>query len=311
MYDLIIIGSGPAGLTAGIYASRAKLKTLIIESEAQVGGQVSTTSEVENWPGQFTTGPALMQSFKDHCVKFGNEFVFSSVKSIDIPSDSLVRKVHLSNGKVYETKTIIIATGSKPRVLGIPGEIEFRGKGVSYCATCDGEFYTDLEIIALGSGNTALEESVFLTRFVKKVTLIVIHPEGKVDGSAYAFEEAKQNPKIDFIWNSSISQIYGSKLVEGVKLINMNTKEITDIKTDGVFMFVGSTPINDIIKDIVKLNKDGYIQVNEKMETSVPGIFAAGDIIEKYLRQIVTASADGAIAAVAAQQYISLNEKEF
>lgn len=304
VYDLIIVGSGPAGLTAGIYASRAKLKTLIIESLPQIGGQVATTTEIENWPGQITTGSKLMQTFKEHCLKFGNEFYTGEVTFLEINENQPIRTLHLSDGKVFQTKTIILATGAEPRILGIPGEKEFRGQGVSYCATCDGEFYSNLDIVCLGSGNTSLEESVFLTRFANKVTIVVLHEEGKVDGSAHALEKAQKNPKISFIWNSTVSEIYGSEFVEGVKLKNLTNNEITDFKTDGIFMFVGIIPKTQFVKNSITLSQAGYIIVNQKMETNIAGVFAAGDATDKILRQIVTATSDGAIAAVSAQKYI-------
>lgn len=239
IYDMLIIGGGPGGLTAGIYAARGKLKTLVIEQKNRTGGQCATYVELENYPGLLsTTGPALMDEFHKHCEKFGVDFAKGEVSKLDVSDNDLIKKVHTKDGAVYQGKTIVISTGAEPRILGIPGELELRGKGVSYCATCDADFYEDLDIVVVGSGNTAVEESIYLTKFVAKITMIVIHDKGTLDADKASQEEAFKNDKIEFVWNSVVDEIYGDGLVEGVRLKNIKTGEKTTLECNGVFMFV-------------------------------------------------------------------------
>lgn len=309
LYDVIIIGGGAGGMSAGVYAARGKMKTLIIEDKRNTGGQAATTSEMENYPGILeATGPQLMDMFREHCNKFGVDFVRGLVTGISIAEDGFIKTLTTNKGETYQTKSIIVATGATPRILGIKGESEFRGKGVSYCATCDADFYEELDVVVVGSGNTAVEESVFLTKFVNKVTMVVLHDQGILDADRTAQEQAFANDKIEFVWNSVVEEITGDELVNGVKLKNLKTGEITEIATDGVFMFVGTVPKTDFIKEQVALTPQGYVMTNEKQETNVPGIFAVGDVTDKFLRQVVTAAGDGAVAAVAADRYIEEEE---
>lgn len=309
LYDVIIIGGGSGGMSAGVYAARGKMKTLILEDKRNTGGQAATTSEMENYPGILeATGPQLMDMFRDHCNKFGVEFARGLVTDISIAEDGFIKTLKTNKGEEFQTKSIIIATGATPRILGIKGEAEFRGKGVSYCATCDADFYEELDVVVVGSGNTAVEESVFLTKFVNKVTMIVLHDQGILDADRTAQEQAFANDKIEFVWNSVVEEICGDELVDGVKLKNLKTGEITEMSTDGVFMFVGTVPKTDFVKELIELTPQGYVITNEKQETSVPGIFAAGDVTDKFLRQVVTAAGDGAVAAVAADRYIEEEE---
>lgn len=309
IYDLVIVGGGAGGLSAGIYAARGKMKTLLLEEKRKTGGQCATTTEMENYPGTLeSTGPVLMENFCNHAKKFGVEIKRGRVDKIDIAEDGFIKTVITKKGEEIKTKAILFATGAEPRVLGIPGEREFRGQGVSYCATCDADFFEDLDIIVVGNGNTAVEESVFLTKFVNKITMIVIHDEGTMDADKTAQEQCLANPKINYIWNSTVSEIVGDDLVTGVKVKNIKTGNESEISCDGVFMFVGTVPRTDFLKDTIELTKQGYIPTTDKMETNVPGIYAAGDVRDKYLRQVITAAADGAIAAVAADKYIESEE---
>lgn len=308
VYDVVIIGGGPGGLSAALYASRGRLKTLVIEEKTQMGGQCATTSELENYPGIIDTGPGLSQKFYDHAKQFGAEFLKDRVIGFTIAEDGFHKNIQLKNHEAVITKSIIIATGTKPRIIGIPGEEEFKGRGVSYCATCDADFYEELDVVVVGSGNTAVEESVFLTKVVNQVNLVVIHEEGKLDADKIAQEQAFANPKINFIWNSTIAAIEGDELVESVQLKNIKTGELTKLETPGVFMFVGTVPQTDWLKGHFPLNQWGYINVDEKQETEVSGVFAVGDVCDKFLRQVVTATGDGATAAIAALQYIEQEE---
>jgi thioredoxin reductase (NADPH) len=309
IYDLIIIGGGAGGLSAGIYAARGKMKTLLLEEKRKTGGQCATTSEMENYPGTIeSTGPALMENFCEHAKKFGVEFQRGRVDKIDIAEDGFIKTITTKKGDTYQAKSILIATGAEPRVLGIPGESEFRGRGVSYCATCDADFFEDLDIVVVGNGNTAVEESVFLTKFVNKITMVVIHDEGVMDADKTAQEHCFANPKIDYIWNSTVTGIIGDDLVTGVQVKNIKTGEESEVACDGVFMFVGTVPRTDFIKGQIELTRQGYIPTTEKMETNIPGIYAAGDVRDKFLRQVITAAGDGAIAAVAAEKYIESEE---
>lgn len=304
VYDVVIIGGGPAGLAAGLYASRSRMSAVIIE-RGKWGGQASTTEELENYPGSIErpTGPKLMERMKDQASAFGTELLKDEVTGFDL-SDK-VKVLKLSSGIEIKAKTIIIATGAQPTMLGVPGELELRGKGVSYCATCDADFFTELEVLVVGGGDAAVEEAVYLTKFADKVT--IVHRRDEFRAAKSIVEKAKANEKINIIWDTVVEEIYGDGIVEGVKLKNVKTCEITDFRTDGVFIFVGIKPISGLFKDIVEMDEKGYIKTDEEMRTSAPGIFAAGDVRVKALRQVITAAADGAIAAVSAEKYIEKN----
>ncbi len=302
VYDLIIVGGGPGGLAASIYGARSRLSTLLIEKGAP-GGQAATTEDMENYPGfaRGTTGPDLMQAFTDHAKSFGAEIVRGEVTRVDMEN----KAVHTKAGETYEGKTIVLAPGAVPRKLNIPGEAAFTGKGVSYCATCDADFYEDLDVIVLGNGDAAVEEAGYLTKFANSVTIVVIHDEGILDAAPMLQERAFNNPKIKWIWNSTLAEIKGDALVNSVVVKNIKTNELTEMPIDGVFIYVGTVPQTDFLKDTgLELDSRGYIITNEQMETNIDGVYAVGDARVKYLRQVVTAAADGAIAAYAAEKYI-------
>lgn len=306
IFDVVIIGGGPAGLSAGLYASRSKMSAIIVE-KAKWGGQAGTTEELENYPGsiEMPTGPKLTERMKNQAEAFGTEFLKDDVTGFDISGE--LKTVKLGSGKNISTKTIIIASGAQPMLLGVPGELELRGKGVSYCATCDADFFTELEVLVVGGGDAAVEEAIYLTKFADKVS--IVHRRDEFRAAKSIAEKAMNNDKINIIWNSVVEEIYGDGIVEGVKLRNVKTNEVTDFRTDGVFMYVGTKPISDFAEGLVEMDQKGYIKTDEEMRTSVAGIFAAGDVRVKSLRQVVTAAADGAIAAVNAEKYIEQHQK--
>ncbi len=298
--ELVIIGAGPAGMTAAIYGRRAGLDVLLLEKGA-TGGQINTTEEIENWPGvQHATGPELANMFRDHALKFKTEIRTADVKKVELRGDS---KIIVTDKGEIEAEAIIVATGAYFRRLGCEGEAEHIGQGVSYCAVCDGAFFEGEEIAVVGGGNTAVEEGTYLTNFASKVYIIHRRDEFRADRAA--IERAFSNPKIVPVWNSVVERIEGDGVVENLVLKNIKTGEVSDLKVAGVFMFVGQAPYDECIKGVVKATKEGWIIVNENMQTSVEGIFAAGDVCKKHLRQVVTAAADGSIAAMGASAYIN------
>lgn len=311
-YDVIIIGAGPGGLSAALYSARARLNTLVVEQKRKTGGQCATTSELENYPGIIQdSGSGLMEKFTQHASRFGAQFIHGRVDSLTLSEDGLHKTVQLRDGTELLAKSVIISTGTRPRILGIPGEEAFAGRGVSYCATCDADFYTDLDVIVVGSGNTAVEEAVFLTRYVSSLTMIVIHEEGHLDADRIAQEIAFANEKITFVWNSIVTAINGDGIVGSVTIKNVKTGKESRLATNGVFMFVGTEPQTDWLSPLrnrLPLTAGGYIQTNSLQETQLPGIFAVGDVCHKFLRQVVTAAGDGATAAVAACQYLEQEE---
>ncbi|MBR6756293.1 MAG: thioredoxin-disulfide reductase [Peptococcaceae bacterium] len=307
LYDLIIIGGGPAGLSAGVYGGRAKLKTLLLE-KGPLGGRAFTTREIVNYPGyNNSTGPELTKAMADHAQDFGVEVKKEEVKSVDFTGD--IKTVYTKKNE-YQAKAVIIATGTEARVLGIPGERELAGQGVAYCATCDAEFFQDQEVVVVGSGDQAIEEGMFIAKFASKITVIVLHDEGILDCNKQAAEKAFAHPKMNFIWNSVLDSIVGEDEVTGVKVKNMKTGEITDLECQGVFFFVGMVPGTNCVKGQVELDQRGWLNTNDRMETSVEGVYAVGDVRNKYLRQVSTAIGDGAIAATAAERYIE-EQKDF
>jgi len=308
IYDILVVGSGPGGLSAGIYGSRARLKTAVIE-KGRVGGQTATTTELENYPGSFgeISGPGLMDDFAAHAEHFGTKILKGFVTDVDLEGD--VKTVICKSGEVYKAYSVVLSPGAEPRTLNIKGEGKLRGKGVSYCATCDADFFEDLDIVVVGNGDAAIEEAMFLTRFANEVTIIVIHDEGILDCNKASAEKAFENPKLKWVWNSVLEEIVGDELVEEVVIKNIKTGELTTKEVNGVFFFVGTVPKTDFLKGKVELDERGYIVANELMETNVEGVYAVGDAIVKYLRQVVTAAADGAIASVAAEKYLA--EKEY
>lgn len=304
IYDVIIIGGGPAGYTAGIYAARASLKTLLIEGATTVS-QITVTDLIENYPGmpEGINGFELVQLFRKQAEKFGLEITQGDV--------ALLAKEHhdgkeawriTAAGGDYLTLSVIVATGANWRKVGVPGEEIFTGKGVSYCATCDGPFYRDKEVAVIGGGDTAVQEAIFLTHFAQKVT--VIHRRNRLRATKILQERAFANSNIRFIWDSIVEEIAGREFVEGVKIKNLKTGELSDLSADGVFVFVGLTPNTQILRGITDLDKNGYVITDGNMHTSAEGVFACGDCISKLLRQVVTACGDGATAAFSAQLYV-------
>ena len=298
--ELVIIGAGPAGMTAAIYGRRSGLDVLLLEKGA-TGGQINITDEIENWPGvQHATGPELGNMFREHALKFNTEIRIADVKKVELRDG---KKIVVTDKGDIEAEAIVVATGAHFRRLGCEGEAEHIGQGVSFCAVCDGAFYEGEEVAVVGGGNTAVEEGVYLTKFASKVYIIHRRDEFRADRAA--IEHALSNPKIVPVWNSVVEKIEGDGIVENLVLKNVKTGELSNLKVAGVFMFVGQTPDDDCVRGLVKAEKGGWILVNEHMETSVEGIFAAGDVCSKHLRQVITAASDGAIAAMAASAYIN------
>jgi thioredoxin reductase (NADPH) len=306
IYDVIIIGAGPAGMTAAVYASRADLDTLMIERGIP-GGQMANTEDVENYPGyESILGPDLSNKMFEHAKKFGAEYAYGDITSI---IDGHRYKTVKASDKEYKTKTIIIATGAKYKKLGIPGEEELAGRGVSYCAVCDGAFFKDKELIVIGGGDSAVEEGVYLTRYAKKVT--IVHRRDELRAQKILQERAFKNEKVDFIWDTIVTDINGKDgKVGSVTLKNVHTDQVTEKTADGVFIYIGLEPLSGPFESLGITNEEGYIPTNDQMETDIPGIFAVGDIREKTLRQIVTATGDGSIAGQNAQHYIEELEEE-
>ncbi|MDP8220068.1 MAG: thioredoxin-disulfide reductase [Candidatus Stygibacter frigidus] len=305
-YDIAIIGSGPAGLSAAIYAARGGLKPIVFE-RGVFGGQITVTQEVENYPGfhKTLTGSELMEEMRKHADKFGAEICEEEVKGIGMQG---LCKIVETNKKIYHAKTLIIATGAHPRKLNVPGEDKFSGKGVSYCATCDGFFYKDKIVAVVGGGDSAVEEAMFLTRFAKKV--YVIHRRDELRAVQIIQDRAFANPKIEFIWNSEIQEIFGRDFVESITIFNKSENKHRDIKVDGIFAYVGILPNNELIESRVALDEQGFALVDESMHTNIPGIYAAGDIVSKKLRQVITAASDGATAAWSAEKWITINQED-
>jgi thioredoxin reductase (NADPH) len=300
MYDVIIAGAGPAGMTAAVYTSRANLSTIMLERGVP-GGQMANTEEVENYPGfDHILGPELSTKMFEHAKKFGAEYGYGDVKEIVDHGDYKVVK---AGSKEYKARSVIVATGAEYKKLGIPGEKELSGRGVSYCAVCDGAFFKGKELVVIGGGDSAVEEAVYLTRFASKVT--IIHRRDQFRAQKILQDRAFNNDKVEFIWNHVVNEINadGGK-VGSVSIENTETGEKKDFKTDGVFIYIGMLPLNASVKDLGILNEEGYVVTNEEMETKVPGIYAAGDIREKSLRQIVTATGDGSLAAQNVQHYL-------
>lgn len=306
VYDVIIIGAGPAGLTAALYAGRARMSTLIIEKEKD-GGQIVLTSEVENYPGclEGESGPTLIDRMAEQAKHFGAEKVYDEILEVKLEGKE---KVLVGKKAEYIGQTVIIATGASSRPIGCSGEKQFTGKGVSYCATCDGAFFEGLEVFVVGGGDTAIEEAMYLTKFARKVS--VIHRRDELRAAKSIQEKAFANPKMNFIWDSAVHEIKGDGLVNSMVLENLRTGEMTELVADeddgifGVFVFIGYTPKTKIFEGIIHMDK-GYIVTDENMKTNIEGVYAAGDVRLKSLRQVVTAAADGAIAAVQAEKFLS------
>ncbi len=298
--ELVIIGAGPAGLTAAVYGKRSGLDVVVLEKGVP-GGQINVTDEIENWTGTLhTSGPELAETFRKHAEHFQAEFREATVEGIELRDGSKI--IRTDSGEI-EAEAVIVATGASFRKAGVKGEEEFTGRGVSYCAVCDGAFFEDETVAVIGGGNTAVEEAVYLTQFASKV--YIIHRRDTFRADRVATERALTHDKIEVIWNSVVEEIAGDEMVEKVVLQNVKTGDRSELPVAGVFVFVGMEPNAGFMKDMVETARGGWLKTNEKMETSVEGIFAAGDVRDKFLRQVITAAGDGATAAMAAYAYIS------
>lgn len=312
IYDTLIIGGGPAGLSAALYAARSRMSTLLFE-KSKMGGQIVITSEVANYPGSVhkeghscATGPEIVARMVNQAQEFGAERVMKEIKQVHL--DGKIKVIETIDGEKYQGKTVILATGAVPRKLGCPGEKEFTGKGVSYCATCDADFFQDFEVFVVGGGDSAVEEAIYLTNFARKVTLVVRKPFFRCAKSIE--EKALANPKIEVKFNTELIEIKGEGIVESAVFKNNVTGEKTEFFADeedgtfGIFMFVGYDANTELFKGIIDMDKNNFVITNADMETNIPGVFAAGDMRAKTLRQVVTAASDGAIAATVAYKYI-------
>ncbi len=299
IYDVVIVGAGPAGMTAAVYASRANLSTLMLE-RGMPGGQMANTEEVENFPGfDYITGPELSNKMFEHSQKFGAEYKYADIKNVEVDGD--IKIIKTSSDDIL-ARTLIIATGAEHKKIGIPGEEELAGRGVSYCAICDGAFFKEKHLVVIGGGDSAVEEGMFLTKFASKVT--IVHRRDTLRAQEILQDRAFNNEKIDFIWNTEIESINGEGKVSSVTLRNNESDETYDFEADGVFIYIGMKPLTAPFKDLGILTEDGYVDSNDEMETSQKGVFAAGDVRVKTLRQIVTATGDGSIAAQNAYEYL-------
>ncbi|WP_347491013.1 thioredoxin-disulfide reductase [Desulfoscipio sp. XC116] len=305
LYDVIIIGGGPAGLAAGIYASRAALKTLLLE-KGMPGGLAASTEFIENYPGfaEGVGGPELMMQMDAQARRFGMEVKSATAETIEAGEDFFTIN---TDEEAITAKTIILATGAQPQKLKAPGEKEFHGRGVSYCATCDGAFFRDKEVAVVGGGDSAIEEAIYLTKFAGKVH--IIHRRGELRATKILQQRALDNEKIVLHWHSVVEKISGEATVTEITLKDVRNGETELLAVNGIFIYVGTRPVSDLVAGLIKLDERGYIITDENMHTSRQGIYAAGDIRQKTLRQVVTAVADGAIAAVAAEKYIESHKK--
>jgi len=300
----LIIGSGPAGLAAALYAARAHLDPLVL-SGMDLGGQVSITHIVENYPGfpEGIGGPQLVENFQKQAERFGARLEFDTATEVDLSSRPF--RVTTWNGE-YLADTLILATGATPRHLEIPGEEEFIGRGVSYCATCDGHFFQGRDVIVVGGGDSALEEGLFLTRYANSVT--IIHRRDELRSGAFLRKRAFAHPKVDFIWDTVLTEIRGEGTVESVGLRNVKTGAESDLKTDGVFIFVGYIPNTELFQGQLEMDANGYVVVDRYMQTSVPGVFAAGEVADSHFRQVITSAGMGAAAAMQAIHFLEEHE---
>ena len=302
--NVIIIGSGPAGLTAAIYTARANLKPLVFTGN-EIGGQVSITNEVENYPGfpEGLTGPELVEKFQKQAERFGARIEYAEVTEVDFEVQPFRVKTYDNE---YQAKAIVIATGASPRKLGVPGEVQFTGRGVSYCATCDGFFFRDREIAVVGGGDSALEEGVFLTKFANRVR--IIHRRDELRAGYTLQQRAKRNQKIEFVWDTVVTEINGNGAVESVQVKNVKTGEASTLKVDGVFIYIGHYPNSHLFKDKLEMDEHGYLITDRNTRTSVPGVFAAGEIADPVFRQVVSSAGEGGKAAIQVERYLTALE---
>jgi thioredoxin reductase (NADPH) len=299
--NVIIIGSGPSGLTAALYTARANLEPLVFTG-TEIGGQVSITNEVENYPGfpEGLTGPELVEKFQKQAERFGARVEYAEVTEVDFDVHPLRVK---SYDNEYEAKAVIVATGASPRKLGVPGEAEFTGRGVSYCATCDGFFFRDKDVIVVGGGDSALEEGVFLTKFASRVR--IVHRRDQLRAGVTLRERARRNEKIEFVWDTVVTEIDGDGAVESVQLRNVKTEEVSTSKTEGVFVYVGHYPNSKLFEAKLEMDEHGYLITDRFTRTSVPGVFAAGEIADPVFRQVVTSAGEGCKAAIQVERYLA------
>jgi thioredoxin reductase (NADPH) len=299
-YELVIIGGGPAGLTAAIYAGRARILTHVCAGTLP-GGQPSNTADVDNFPGfpDGVAGGELARRFQSQAERFGAEVIPEIVTEVDFSEQPFTVRTERNS---YQARTVIVATGAAPRRLGIPGEDKFYGRGVSSCATCDGFFYRDKQVVVVGGGDAAIDESLFLTKFAEKVT--VIHRRDELRATKIFQEQAFANPKIDFIWDSVVEEVLGDQTVTGVRVRNVKSGETSMVKTDGVFIYIGMEPKSGLFVGQLELDDNGYVVSNRRQHTNVPGVFVAGDVQDPHYRQVVTAAGTGAIAAMEAERYL-------
>jgi len=300
MKDIIIIGGGLAGLTAGLYANRAGLDTLLFE-KMFAGGQAATTYMIENYPGfdEPISGPDFAMKVENQARRFGLQIQYDEITSLKL--DGKIKRV-ITEKEELECKAVILAMGAEPKTLRLARENDFRGRGVSYCATCDGAFYRDKDVAVVGGGETAVEDALFLAQYVNKVYLI--HRREEFRATKIASDRVKANKKVSILWNTVVDSILGEESIDGIMVRNLKTKETRDIKVDGIFVAIGIQPNTDLVKDVITMSESGFILTDEEMKTNIPGVFAAGDVRHKSLWQLVTAAADGAVAAVTAQRYI-------
>ena len=301
MENVIILGSGPAGLTAALYAARANLNPLVITGQ-DLGGQIATTTDVENFPGfpEGLTGPQLTELMQKQAERFGARLEFDTIVSADLRQSPFKLK---GNSAEYEAKAVIVATGASPRKLGVPGEKELIGRGVSYCATCDGFFFRNKELIVVGGGDSALQEGLFLTKFASKVQ--IVHRRDALRAGPVLEERARKNDKVSFIWNSVVTEIQGDGAVKAARLKNVRTGEETVKPVDGVFVYVGHIPNTAIFKDQLAMDEEGYLIVDTKLHTSVPGVFAAGEAHDRWFRQAIASAGYGCMAAMETDKYLA------
>jgi len=300
IYDAVVIGSGPAGLSAALYTGRAHLDTLVLTG-SEIGGQVSLTSEVDNYPGlvEGLTGPELVQKMQTHAERFGAQVQIDTVTAVDLSQ----RPFRLTgyNGE-YRARTLIVTTGASPRKLAVPGEAEFTGRGVSYCATCDGWFFRDKKVLVVGGGDSALEEALFLTRYASQVT--IVHRRDQLRAGPALQKRTFENKKIDFIWNAVITEILGENGVNAVRLEHTQTGQEWTQDTDGVFIFVGHIPNTELFKGQLEIDAQGYLVTDKRMSTGVEGVWAAGEVTDPVFRQVITSAGMGAAAAIQAQRWL-------
>ncbi|MCK6625829.1 MAG: thioredoxin-disulfide reductase [Anaerolineae bacterium] len=304
--ETVILGSGPAGLTAALYAARANLKPLVITGN-ELGGQIATTTEVENFPGfpQGLTGPELVEKMQEQAERFGTDVTIDSIQQVDLSRRPFRLTGHSGD---YYAKSLIIATGASPRKLGVPGEPEFVGRGVSYCATCDGFFFRDKDVVVIGGGDSALQEAIFLTKFARQVT--VIHRRDSLRAGYTLQERARKNEKIAFIWDTVVTKINGDPVVTSIELKNVKTGESWTRPTDGVFIFIGHLPNSYLFQGQLAIDDQGYLITDKELRTSVEGVWAAGEITDPIFKQAITSAGMGAAAAIAAERWLAEHEGE-